>query len=109
MGDARYQKDLEKRVEALQAKLDAECDGRAAADKKYKKLFHQLMKDTHGIAGTLRYLERNIREAEDKGDGAPNILLDINEARDIVKEISAFHDKYSDKAYAFLKDIISKE
>lgn len=106
---AGYQKDLEERLEKLQAKLEAECDGRAADDKKYRKLFFQLMKDLHRIAEAIRYIERNIHEIEEKGEGDINVLLNINETRGIVKEMAAFHDKYSDKAYTFLKDIIDKE
>ena len=109
MDSTLYQKDLEERIEALQAKLDAECEGRAADNKKYKKVFHQLLMDTQQVADAIRYMEKNVRAVEEKGDGDPNVLLDITAVRDIVKELSAFHDKYSDKAYAFLKEIIHKE
>ncbi len=104
-----YQKDLEERVEALQTKLDAECEAHAADNKKYKKVFHQLLMDTQHVADAIRYMEKNVDVVEERGDGDPNVLLDITAVKDIVKELSAFHDKYSDKGYAFLKDIIGKE
>lgn len=103
---ARYQKEIEERVETLQTLLEKECDEHTKDNNKYKKVFHQLLKDLHVVVHVVSKLEREIHINE---DSVTSITIDRQVAEDIVREFNKFHDKYSDKAYAFLKEIIRDE
>jgi len=104
---ARYQKEIEERVETLQTLLEKECDEHVRDNNKYKKVFHQLLKDLHMVTHVVNVLER---ELPHKSDDTPGLIeIDRQVAEDIVREFNKFHDKYSDKGYAFLKEIIRNE
>lgn len=104
-----YQKILEKRVEILQEKLEKECISHDADNKKYMLAFHNLLKDVNTLGKTLDYLDANISYGNIvEVDKVKSVSIDIIHIERILKDLTAFHDKYSDKSYAFLKEIIAK-
>ncbi len=107
MDTARYQKELEERVDTLQTLLNKESESHAEDNKKYAGAFHQLLKDLHVVVHVMNRLEREIQP--DSNDALGLVEVDIQVAEDIVREFNKFHDKYSDKGYAFLKEIIRNE
>jgi len=103
---ARHQKELEERIENLQGLLEKECCDHVKDNKRYLLLFHQLLKDLQKIARIEVIIKRESHEDEPTQG---MVAFDKKVIEDIIKEIGRFHDKYSDKSYAFLKEIIRNE
>lgn len=107
MDTARYQKELEERVDTLQTLLNKESEAHAEDNKKYAGAFHRLLRDLHLVTHVIYRLEKEIYP--EAGDTSGLVSVDRRVAEDIVRQYNKFHDKYSDKAYAFLKEIIRNE
>lgn len=102
MDNARYQKDLEKRIDELQERLITECTCHDATDKKFHKIFHNLLRDMHVINQVTTILKGS-------GDDPATVVIDRRIAEDMISMLTKLHDKYTDKSYAFMREIINKE
>jgi uncharacterized UPF0160 family protein len=104
-----YQKELEDRVEKLQTLLNKECEDHAADNKKYALAFHQFMKDLHKVAKITDYMQREVKDNEEERNCTGAVGIDKKVLVNMIEDLNKIHDKYSDKSYAFLKEIIRNE
>lgn len=101
----RHQKELEERVEEIQSLLENETVSHQKDNLKYKKAFHALIKDISKIDR----ITSSYRLILEENPSDETLTIDRVDVLVMLSILSKFHDKYKDKSFAYLTEIITNE